>query len=203
MKRKVLWTITLLLASGVLWQSSACAGGDSAAATLGSPAPAFALEDQNGKKVSLSDYAGKIVVLEWVNPDCPFVQRHYKAKTMITLAEKYKAKDVVWLAINTTQYMNKDTNKQWISQHQLSYPILDDHLGQVGKLYGAKTTPHMFIIDKSGKLVYAGGIDDDPRGSKQGSAVNYVDRALEELLAGKPVSVSQTKPYGCSVKYAN
>jgi peroxiredoxin len=110
---------------------------------------------------------------------------------------------VVWLTINTTQYMNKQANQKWISQHQLSYPILDDHLGEVGKLYGAKTTPHMYIIDKSGKLVYQGAIDDDPRGAKKESAVNYVEKALDEVLAGKPVSVSQTKPYGCTVKYAD
>jgi len=172
-------------------------------AIIGAPAPSFTLEDQTGKKVSLSDFAGKIVVLEWLNQDCPFVQRHYRAKTMLRLAETYKSQGVVWLAINTTRYMDKETNKKWISDHQLFYPILDDHLGQVGRLYGAKTTPHMYIIDKSGKLVYQGGIDDDPSGSKRENAVNYVEKALDEILDGKPVSVSQTKPYGCTVKYVD
>lgn len=170
--------------------------------TLGAPAPTFSLEDQDGKKVSLSDFAGKVVVLEWINPDCPFVKRHYDAKTMTTTANKYKDKDVVWLAINTTHYMGKDKYKEWIKTHNLSYPILDDHEGTVGKMYGAKTTPHMFIVGKDGKLVYQGGVDDDNAGDKGKSAINYIDQALAELTVDKPVSVATTRPYGCSVKYA-
>lgn len=170
--------------------------------TLGAPAPTFSLEDQDGKKVSLSDFAGKVVVLEWINPDCPFVKRHYEAKTMTTTANKYKDKDVVWLAINTTHYMGKDKYKEWIKTHNLSYPILDDHEGTVGKMYGAKTTPHMFIVGKDGKLVYQGGVDDDNAGDKGKSAINYIDQALAELTVDKPVSVATTRPYGCSVKYA-
>lgn len=206
MNRKAIYLVAFIAFAGLsawLWFSSTRAEDGTGGASVGALAPTFTLEDQSGKKVSLADFAGKIVVLEWVNPDCPFVQRHYKAKTMITLAEKYRPKGVIWLAINTTRYMNKDTNKQWVAQHRLPYPILDDHLGHVGKLYGAKTTPHMFIIDQLGKLVYAGAIDDDPGGIKGKEAVNYVERALEELLAGKPVSQPQTKPYGCTVKYAD
>lgn len=202
MRRKALSMITLLITASISWQSNAAVGDNNTTATLGAAAPAFTLEDHNGNTVKLSDYAGKIVVLEWTNPDCPYVQRHYKAKTMITLAEKYKTKGVVWLAINSTHYMNRDANNQWASQQGVSYPILVDQTGQVGKLYAAKTTPHMFIIDKSGKLVYEGGIDDNPRGSNT-TVVNYVEKALDELLAGKPVSVPQSKPYGCSMKYAN
>jgi peroxiredoxin len=172
-------------------------------AELGSPAPDFVLEDQSGHEVKLSDFKNSIVVLEWMNPDCPFVQRHYNSRTMSTLADKYKEKNVVWMAINSTHYMNKQDNQNWINKFKVGYPILDDSSGTVGKLYGAKTTPNMYIIDPSGILVYSGAIDDDPRGSKDGKALNYVDQALGEILAGKPVTISQTKPYGCSVKYSN
>jgi peroxiredoxin len=173
-----------------------------AAASVGAAAPAFSLSDQSGKKVSLSDYSGSVVVLEWINPDCPFVQRHAKAKTMATLAQKYGDKGIVWLGINSTNYMNADTNRKWVDDNSLPYAVLDDRAGEVGRSYGARTTPHMFIIDKSGTLVYQGAIDDDPQGTKGGSALNYVDAALAEVLAGKAVSAPQTKAYGCSVKYA-
>jgi peroxiredoxin len=172
-------------------------------AEVGSPAPDFTLEDQRGNVVKLSDINDGIVVLEWMNPDCPFVQRHYNSKTMTTLADKYREKNVVWMAINSTHYMNKEDDQNWINKFRVGYPILDDSSGSVGKLYDAKTTPNMYIIDPSGILVYSGAIDDDPRGSKGGKALNYVDQALEEILAGKPVTISQTKPYGCSVKYSN
>jgi peroxiredoxin len=153
--------------------------------------------------VSLANYSGKTVVLEWVNPDCPFVQRHYRAGTMSALAAKYGAKGVVWLAVNSTNSMSRSDNTRWAASNGLPYPILDDHEGEVGRLYGARTTPHIFIIDKTGTLVYKGGIDDDPDGKKQGSAVNYADKALEEVVNGRSVSTPETKPYGCAVKYAN
>ena len=172
-----------------------------AAAAVGAPAPGFSLEDQTGRKVSLADYAGKVVVLEWVNPECPFVVRHANAKTMATLAAKYAGKNVVWLGVNTTHFMGNDANAKWIAKHGLPYAILNDSAGEVGRAYGARTTPHMYIIDPAGTLVYAGGIDDDPGGSKGASAVNYVDRALDEVTSGRPVSMPETKPYGCSVKY--
>lgn len=168
-----------------------------ASVSAASPAPAFSLEDQDGKAVNLADLKGKIVVLEWTNPDCPFVQRHYQADTMTMtkLASKYKDSGVVWLAINSTNYMGRDKYKAWIKEHNLPYAILDDHTGAVGKTYGAKTTPHMFVIDKTGTIAYQGAIDD------QAGKVNYVAQALEELLAGKAVTIPETKPYGCSVKY--
>ncbi|MGB7293305.1 MAG: thioredoxin family protein [Thermodesulfobacteriota bacterium] len=172
-------------------------------AEVGSPAPDFTLEDQTGHEVKLSDFKDRIIVLEWMNPDCPFVQRHYNSKTMTTLADKYKEKNVVWMAINSTHYMNKQDNENWVNKFKVGYPILHDGSGSVGKLYGAKTTPNMYIIDPSGILVYSGAIDDDPQGSKDGKALNYVDHALEEVLAGKPVTISQAKPYGCSVKYSD
>ena len=164
---------------------------------------AFSLTDQNGTKVNLSDYADKVIVLEWFNPDCPFVQRHYKTGTFAKLANNYKDKGVLWFAVNTTHYFNQEKNKAFHTEHELPYPVLDDRTGKIGKLFEAKTTPHMFILDTKGKIAYNGAIDDDPRGSKGDGAVNYVKKALDELLAGKAVSTSQIKPYGCSVKYAN
>jgi len=168
----------------------------------GDTAPAFSLQDQDGKTVNLSDFKGKIVVLEWFNNDCPFVQRHYKAKTMNDAAEKWKDKDVVWLAINTTPGKTNETNKQVVQEWSINHPVLNDSDGTVGKEYGAKSTPHMFIIDEDGKIAYAGGIDNDPDGKKGGDRVNYVDKALEEITNGKPVSTPQTQQYGCGVHYA-
>ena len=178
--------------------SALCSGAD-----IGKSAPAFSLQDQNGKTVSLSDYSGKIVVLEWTNPECPFVQRHYKAKTMTTLADEFSSKGVVWLAINSTHTAGNADNLAWVNKNSLSYPILNDASGTVGKAYGAKTTPNMFIIGKDGTLLYSGGIDNDPDGDKGAATVNYVRQALTEILGGSAVSVPETKPYGCSVKYAD
>jgi peroxiredoxin len=201
MRGKLLWTLALVALAGLAWVFAA-GDAETVAASTGTRAPAFTLEDQDGRRVSLANYSGKVVVLEWVNPDCPFVQRHYRAGTMTALANKYGEKGVVWLAVNSTNSMGKAENGKWVASNQLSYPILDDREGEVGRLYGARTTPHIFIIDKTGTLVYQGGIDDDPSGDKQGSAVNYADKALAELVAGKSVSTPETKPYGCAVKYA-
>jgi peroxiredoxin len=166
-------------------------------------APQFALHDQDGKKVSLSDYAGKTVVLEWFNPDCPFVRYHYRpeTRTMARLAGKYRDKGVVWLAINSTHYFDREKNKAFHAKHKLPYAVLDDHAGDVGRAYGAKTTPHMFVVDAKGRIVYRGAIDDNPLGKKP-TTRNHVDAALAELVAGKKVSRPETRPYGCSVKYA-
>ena len=169
--------------------------------SVGDTAPDFALSDTAGNEVSLSDFKGKIVVLEWLNPDCPFVQRHYKAGTMKDLAARYEDDDVVWLTINSTHYMDAEANAKFKADNGLPYTILVDQDGKVGHLYGAKTTPHMYIIDGSGALVYIGAIDDDPRGSKGEAAVNYVAMALDETVAGQAVTTAETKPYGCSVKY--
>ena len=169
------------------------------------PSTAFTLEDQTGKDVSLDDFKGKVVVLEWVNPECPFVQRHYKNGTMVNLANEYKDRGVVWLAINSTKHFNQEKNREFHEQYNLPFPVLDDHTGVVGKRFQAKTTPQMFVIDKVGQIAYAGAIDDDSSigGGKGNATENYVKKALDELLAGKAVTTSQTKPYGCSVKYAD
>lgn len=179
----------------------AAAGGG---AKVGQPAPAFSLQDQNGSTVSLADQKGKIVVLEWFNEECPFVVRHHeKFKTMNDTAAKYKDKDVVWLKVNSTNGKDNAANKSIAEKWSIASPILNDSDGAVGKAYGAKTTPHMFIIDKEGKLAYKGGIDDDEKDAKgQTEKTNYVDKALSEIIAGSPVSTPETKQYGCSVKYA-
>jgi peroxiredoxin len=167
-------------------------------------APDFALRSFGGKYVSLADNKGKIVVLEWFNQECPFSKYHYdKATTMIDLANKYKDKGVVWLAIDSTNHITDKKDEDFAAKYKLPYPILDDRSGAVGRAYGARTTPHMFIIDAKGGIVYNGAIDNAPVGKvKKGeSAVNYVDQALAELTAGKAVSVATSKPYGCNVKY--
>ena len=178
-------------------------GSAAAAAKIGEAAPAFTLHDTDGKSVSLSDFAGKTVVLEWVNPDCPFVVRHYNLDTMTKLAEANK--DVVWLAIATGATADAESLKTFKTKEGISYPILLDPDGSTGKAYGAKKTPHMYIVDKAGKLAYAGGIDDqevgEPNAPLKEGTVNYVEKALKEIADGKPVSQAETKAYGCGVKY--
>lgn len=170
-------------------------------------APDFTLKDFNGQAVQLSKLTGegKIVVLEWFNYDCPFVKYHYKAdtNTMGKLAEQYKDKDVVWLSINSTHYVTAESTKAWAVEHGVKHAILMDTDGKVGKLYGAKTTPHLFVIDSKGQIAYNGAIDNAPMGrlGEGQELLNYVDQALSELLADKAVTLSKTEPYGCSVKY--
>ena len=121
---------------------------------------------------------------------------------MVELAEKYKDKEVVWLAVNSTHYMGNEDNKKCADQHGVPYPILNDSSGEVGKIYGAKTTPHMYIIDKSNGLVYEGSIDDDKSGANTSDQrINYVDLALTNLTKGDTIEISKSKPYGCAVKY--
>ena len=169
----------------------------------GSVAPTFSLSDESGATISLETLLGKIVVLEWTNPECPFVRRHYSAKTMDTLAKRYREKGVVWLAINSSRKGTPADNRDWKDLHRFSHPILDDRSGGVGKQYGAKTTPHMFVIGADGRIAYQGAIDSDAGGDESSGVVNYVERSVEALLAGTPVEVSSTKAYGCSVKYAS
>jgi peroxiredoxin len=174
-----------------------------AEAKVGEAAPSFSLQDQDGKTVSLSDFAGKIVVLEWFNDECPFVQKHYKTGAMNATAEKYKADGVVWLAINSSHFTTNDKNKEIAGKWNIARPILNDASGTTGKAYNAKTTPGMYVIGKDGKLAYSGAIDsnDDSDTESLSGATNYVAKALDEMLADKPVSTPETKSYGCSVKY--
>lgn len=176
-------------------------------AEIGHPAPEFTLTDTDGKTVKLSDYKGKVVVIDWFNPDCPVCAMHYKANTVQQTAAKFKDKGVVFLAINSggkgMQGHGKDRNAKAKTDWKLDFPVLLDESGKVGKAYGAKTTPHCYVIDSKGVLVYAGAIDDGAEnfGGKIGK-VNYVEKALNEVLKGETVSTPTTKPYGCGVKYA-
>ncbi len=180
------------------------------AATVGQAAPDFTLTDVNGKAVKLSDFKGKHVVLEWTNPNCPFVVKHYGSNNMQTLQKDKTAKNVVWLAVNSTAKSHQDymapaaLSSKMIGEWKAAPTgLLMDESGTVGKSYQAKTTPHMYVIDPTGKLVFAGGIDDkrsaNPADVK--TAKNFVRAALDESMAGKPVSVSTATPYGCSIKY--
>ncbi len=171
----------------------------------GKRAPEFEMSSFDGRTIKLSDYKGRIVVLEWVNPECPFSRYHYETlHTMADLATKHRDKKVVWLAVNSTSHTTVEANRDFAKKHKLPYPILDDRSGQVGRKYGARTTPHMFIIDTDGVIAYEGAIDNAPLGKQEAGAgpVNHVDKALTELLAGQKVSMPNTPPYGCTVKYA-
>jgi peroxiredoxin len=184
---------------------------DEAAATelkVGDAAPTFKLKDTAGKEWNLSELTkeGKIVVLQWFNPECPYVKKHYNGehKTFNDMATKYKDKNVVLLAVNsgpaggpgTGQERNADAAKKW----NMNYPIVLDETQSVGKAYGAKNTPNMVVIGKDGKVAYMGAIDDD-RGPEKPGATNYVTKAVDELLAGTSVSNSKTQPYGCHITY--
>jgi peroxiredoxin len=195
----------LIAALGAAVVVSLCLAGDDAApkgAQIGQPVPQFVLQDQDGNSVNLATYSGKLVVLEWTNPDCPFVQAHYEKHTMTDLAAKYKPQGIAWLAINSSHDVTNSFDKQWATQQNISYPILNDAAGSIGHAYGATNTPDMFIISKDGKLIYKGAIDNDRDQDRTSGKINYVDQALSETLAGKPVSVPVTTPYGCTVKYA-
>jgi peroxiredoxin len=180
-----------------------------AAVTTGKIAPDFSLTDTNGQKVSLRDFKGKTVVLEWFNYECPFVIKHYGSGNMQKLQKEYTDKGVVWLSINSSakgkqgNYSSEEMNRLAKERQVASTAILLDENGQVGQSYGAKTTPHMFIIDKDGNVVYQGAIDDKPSvdPSDIPAARNYVKDALDSILAGQPVADASTKSYGCSVKY--
>jgi peroxiredoxin len=179
------------------------------AVTAGTAAPEFAVADASGKTVKLADYKGKFVVLEWTNPECPFVRAQYGAATMQALQKEAVGKDVVWLSVNSTNQSNGEFKsgaqmQQWMAQKGAAQSaILIDASSAAGRAYDAKTTPHMFVIDPAGRIVYAGAIDDrrSARESDRKIANNYVRAALSEALAGKPVTVANTTPYGCSVKY--
>ncbi len=175
---------------------------DHGSAAVGSVAPDFELKDQNGNPVKLSSYGNNVVVLEWFNNECPFVKKQYKNGDMNKLATKYKDQGVIWLAVDSTGTHNADHNKQVAGEWSIDRPILNDPAGEVGHLYDAKTTPHMYVINK-GTLVYKGAIDSIVSTDSEdiAKAENYVAKALDEVLAGKPVSTPETKSYGCSVKY--
>ena len=176
---------------------------------LSKPVPDFELSDVNGKEHKLSDFKGKYVVLEWINFECPFVKKHYNSKNMQTLQKAYTGKDVIWLSICSSapgkqgHFDNKEVLNRLSKLGAANTAYLVDSEGKVGKAYGAKTTPHMFVIDKEGILIYNGAIDDirstDVDDIKE--ATNYISEILDAALAGKKVEPKATSPYGCSVKY--
>ncbi len=180
-------------------------------ATVGQAAPAFTATDTSGKRVSLADFKGKHVVLEWVNPGCPYVVKHYSSANMQSTQKEATAKGVVWLAINSTatdhgDYKAPTALAQWMQgQKAAASATLMDADGKVGRAYSARTTPHLYIVDPQGVLVYAGGIDNKASSNPAdiATATNHVKVALGEALAGKPIAVATTRPYGCSVKYSS
>jgi peroxiredoxin len=200
--------VALAFVAGVGVSGSAHANAP-AAAVVGQPAPAFEARDTSGRKVSLADFKGRAVVLEWVNPGCPYVQKHYRSANMQGTQREAAGKGVVWLAINSTtsehpDYLAPAALAEWMKgQQAAATATLMDESGKVGRAYGARTTPHMYVIDAKGTLVYAGAIDNKPTANTSdiAGATNHVKAALAETLAGKAVSVAQTRAYGCSVKY--
>ena len=197
-----------LLGATFLIAGLAGTGAAMAQATVGQAAPAFAGTDTAGKPVSLDTYKGKYVVLEWVNPDCPFVKKHYDSGNIPATQKHAAGKDVVWLSVSTSgkpdQKLASSLNT-WAKDKKATPTaiVLDD--GKIGHAYGAKTTPHMYLIDPAGKIVYAGAIDSKPSSNAAdiASATNYVTQAIDEAKSGKAISKPVTQPYGCSVKYAS
>lgn len=182
-----------------------------AAAVVGQPAPGFSATDASGRTVSLADFKGRHVVLEWVNPGCPYVMKHYGAGNMQATQKFAADKGVVWLSINSTainaaDYLAPAAMAAWMgAQKAATTATLMDSEGKIGRSYGARTTPHMYIIDPAGQLAYAGAIDSKPSSNPAdiATATNHVRQALTETLSGKPVSTPTTRPYGCSVKYSS
>jgi peroxiredoxin len=218
MKKAVILVILVVVLGAVAWTIAAKVGDanktEAVANALqepavGSPAPAFTLTDSRGKQHNLADFKGKYVVLEWVNFGCPFVKKHYGSGNMQATQKKAVDKGVVWLSVCSSAegkqgHMDADDWNEEIADRKLaSTAVLLDESGSVGKTYGAKTTPHMYVINPDGVLVYKGAIDDKPSTNKDDipGARNHVLAALDESMAGKPVSMASTTPYGCSVKY--
>lgn len=182
-----------------------------AQARIGAPAPTFTLADSNGKTVSLADFKGKTVVLEWTNHDCPYVRKHYGGNNMQMLQKKWTAQGVAWLTLISSEpgsqgfVQPQEANKLTADRGAAPTAVLFDPKGDVGRAYGAQTTPHMYVIKGDGTLLYMGGIDDKPttRLDDLKTAKNFVDAALSEVAQGKPVSVTTSRPYGCSIKYSS
>lgn len=181
-----------------------------ASAQVGKPAPDFSLKDLDGKTVSLHDLRGKTVVLEWFNSECPFVRMSHTKGSLVGTAKRQLDKGIVWLAVSSSapgkQGSGLEKNLEGKKRFDMPNPILLDTSGDVGHAYGVTNTPHMYVVDAQGVLAYAGAIDNSPDGEGEsptgGKLVNYVEAALSDLAAGRPVAVKETRAYGCSVKYA-
>lgn len=200
---------TLLLSFLALFALAGCLPESKIEAKIGSAAPDFVGTDSNGNEIRLSDFKGKNIVLEWTNHDCPFVVKHYGSGKMQKLQKKYTGEGVVWLSIVSSakgkQGFTNGEEANAVLKEKGSKPtarILDPS-GEIGRLYGARTTPHMFVVDKEGILAYAGAIDSDPsfRPQADEKTTNYVATALDSLAKGKEIEVAATKPYGCAIKY--
>jgi peroxiredoxin len=197
--------------AGAAAQASSNANTTGAPAGIGALAPAFALKDVDGREVRLAELRGKVVVLEWFNPKCPFVNASHTKGSLKGTAARHVSEGVVWLGIDSSapgkQGHDPAEIREGIARFGLVHPVLVDESGAVGRAYGATNTPHMFVVDKTGTLVYAGAIDNSPDGEgespQDGPLVNYIDAALADLAAGRPVRTPRTKAYGCSVKYGS
>jgi peroxiredoxin len=205
---------TMLLAFVALAAAGSASRADSSGATspvIGKPAPDFTLTDLDGKQVQLASFKGKVVVLEWFNPRCPFVKASHTVGSLVGTAQRHMNDGVVWLGVNSGAAgkegahvkMSVEAAKTW----SIPNPILRDTTGKVGKAYGATNTPNMFVIDKTGTVVYAGAIDNSRDGEGKspqgGKLINFVDAALDDIAAGRPVTTAVTRPYGCTVKYGS
>ena len=201
MKSKLILSALTCLASTALFAAES--------PQVGSAAPDFSVTDSKGKTQSVSQYKGKYVVLEWFNPECPFVKKHYGPGNMQKLQKEFTDKGVVWLAVDSSapgkegNLTPEQAEKKMTEWKTHATALVLDQDGKAGQAYGAKNTPHMFIIDPEGKIIYAGAIDSKatPNPADISSSTNYVKVALDEAMAGKPVSTASTRPYGCSVKY--
>ncbi len=201
MKKNLILTLLATLSATALFATGS--------PPVGSAAPNVSVTDSKGKTHSLSEYKGKYVVLEWFNPDCPFVKKHYGSGNMQKLQQEFTAKGVVWLTIDSSapgtegNLTPEQANKTVADWKAHSTAFLLDADGQAGRAYGAKNTPHMFVVNPKGKVIYEGAIDSKatPNPADIPSSTNYVKAALDESMAGKPVSTPSSRPYGCSVKY--
>ncbi|GGF31289.1 thioredoxin family protein [Aliidongia dinghuensis] len=202
--------LSMIAGAVILGTEDGAAAGNVASVAIGAPAPDFSARDTKGALVHLSDYRGRVVVLEWTNDACPFVAKHYRSGNMQALQRTYTGEGVVWLTVASSAegepgYVTPaEADRDTAARDAAPTAVLLDPGGTVGRLYGARATPHMFVIDKAGQLVYRGAIDDMPSTNPADVAIahNYVKAALDETLAGRPVAVSATTAYGCSVKYA-
>jgi peroxiredoxin len=209
MKRKGIIPGLLIVLGAVLLMLPAHGGANAAEVQVGKPAPGFTFTDIEGTTAKLSDFRGKYVVIEWFNHGCPFVGKHYKSDKMQNLQRTYTEAGVVWIAVNSTNDGTDNYRDAAMSVKEAeangtsaTYIVLDPS-GKIGKLYGAKTTPHVFIVDPRGDVIYMGAADsiNSTDTGDISKATNYIDLALSEALAGKPVTTPETKSYGCSVKY--
>lgn len=209
-RRNVLAT-GLAGAAAMAFMAAGLPSGALAQARIGAPAPGFTLMDSNGKSVSLASFKGKIVVLEWTNHDCPYVRKHYGGDNMQALQKKWTGKGVVWLSVISSapglqgHVSPTEANKITVDRGAAPTAVLFDPKGEIGHAYGARTTPHMYVVSRDGALLYMGGIDDKPTARIEDlkTAKNYVDQALSEIAEGKPVSVATSRAYGCSIKYGS